>query len=65
MATENLNTYTLCPMIAASLRVPPIRYENDVIPGDVLSKVTGQPESDTPISELDELLTKRLFGTVN
>lgn len=65
MATENLNTYTLCPIVAASLRVPPINYENGVVPGDVLSRVTGHLEVDTHISELDALLNKRLIGGVN
>lgn len=67
MATQHLNThvYTLNPAVAASLRVPPIHYENNVIPGDVLSRVTGYPETDTPLSELDELLTKRITGLVN
>lgn len=65
MATENLNTYTLSPTIAASLRVPRINYPNDVVPGDVLSRVTGHPEVDTHISELDALLNKRLASGVN
>jgi hypothetical protein len=65
MATANFSTYTLSPAVAASLRVPPIQYENDVVPGHVLSRVTGQHEEDTPVSEIDELLAKRLMGGVN
>lgn len=62
MATENLNTYSLSPAIAASLRVPPINYLNDVVPGEVLSRVTGQPENDTPLTDIDALLKNRLIG---
>lgn len=65
MATQNLNTYSLCSTVAASLRVPAINYANDVVPGDVLSQVTGQKENDTPLSEIDELLKNRLMGEVN
>lgn len=62
MATGNINTYTLPPAIAASLRVPPINYENGVVPGEVLSMVTGHQEEDTHLSEIDNLLKKRLLG---
>lgn len=62
MATQDINTYTLSPAIAASLRVPPINYKNGVVPGDVLSRVTGQTEKDTPVDEIDNLLKKRLSG---
>lgn len=60
MAIENLTTYSLSPTVAASLRVPAIHYENDVVPGHVLARVTGQPEDDTPLAEIDALLQKRL-----
>ncbi len=66
MATKNLTTtYSLSPAVAASLRVPPIQYENDVVPGHVIALVTGQQEEDTPLSQIDELLRKRLIGEVN
>lgn len=65
MATQNHTSYTLSASDAAALRVPPIQYENGVVPGEIMSKVTGLSEEDTPLSEVDNLLKKRLLGEVN
>lgn len=65
MATQNHTSYNLSAADAAALRVPPINYPNGLVPGHVLSKVTGHQEEDTPLNEVDNLLKKRLLGEVN
>ena len=65
MATQNHTSYALSPAAAAALRVPPIYYKNGVIPGDVISKMTGCKEEDTPISEIDKLLKNRLLAEIS
>lgn len=63
MATQHLNThvYTLNPAVAASLRVPPIHYPGDIVPGTVINKVMGCDNApDTAICDLDALLEKLL-----
>lgn len=64
MATQNHNThvYSLSSAHAAALRVPPIYYPGDIVPGTVINKVMGCNNApDTPICSLDALLEKILW----
>lgn len=59
MATQHHNThvYSLDSAHAAALRVPPIQYPGDIVPGAVINQVMGCDNApDTPICELDALL---------